>query len=505
MLLAMFLSYTKRQNKKIYKHKFPAYIKKVIFTGIMKKEEYFKIYKEEEIEESKDQYITTGWPKPSHRYRVVNESYQSSIEENYYWVLDFLRYDEGYALIEKITDVFTAAEHSAFFGVAQQRVGLQQDKVSQFLATIGKMIKELFQLVREIRILDERIGYYADSYTNSKSAESAEISLKGIFIDQVEGGAKSPASVYGMSRELQFTVLPDLFFSTHPQTSKEVDAVVEMLQFNRKVKEVLKRKLRSFLEWKEHTYKELKTRRVFTLKYLRQHFDIIKMYMAWVRPYLRNIKRLQSESMEMNKAKTPELVGAFEGSLIEIEFLAKNLPRENSDVFSCVLVSFKYRTRPSMSYQQEGYQRGPLHVGETIIITRGYEWSQEDIDNYKKMRDDEDFELMGMIDASVTAAMEAMGGELEKYLAEAGEVFEKKSQSIEEAKKPKQSLFEPFSAVGKGFAELLGSDLKGKKPKGKKGDKFKLQQERKNAAAFSKKAMWNCYKQFKKSHQMLAW
>jgi hypothetical protein len=217
---------------------------------------------EEVVEKNKDQFMASGYPKPGHRYKLIHETFQQSMEEHYFWILNHFR-DMGYPDIIKITDIFTSAEHSAFFGVAQQRVGLQQDKVSQFLQTIGKMVRELFQIVREIRILKERLSYYKDSYdTESKSRPSAEITLKGTFIDMVEGGGKNPGSVYGMARELQFTTLPDLFFSVHPASSKEVDEVVDKLDFNRKVKEVLKRKLRQFLEWKEHTYKELQTREV---------------------------------------------------------------------------------------------------------------------------------------------------------------------------------------------------------------------------------------------------
>ena len=77
---------------------------------------------------------------------------------------------EGFPIVEKIIDVFTSAEQSAFWGQSSTRLGFQQDKVSQYLATIGNMIKDMFQLVRELRILDERLGYYEDSYdTTSKS------------------------------------------------------------------------------------------------------------------------------------------------------------------------------------------------------------------------------------------------------------------------------------------------------------------------------------------------
>ena len=443
----------------------------------------------------------TAWPKPEHYYRLSHETFKESIEAQYFWILNYLHYDMDY-YVDKISDFFTASEQSAFFGAAQQRLGLQQDRVSTFLATIGKMIKELFQLVRELRIIDERLGYYVDSYDReSKSRESAEITLKGIFVDMVEGGAKNPASVYGMSREVQFVTLPDLFFSAHPVTAREVDEVVDKLQFNRKVREVLKRKLRSYLEWKEHTHRELKTKRRFTLKYLRQHYDIIKMYMDWVRPYLRNIRRLQL----IDRTQSPDLISAFEGSLIEIEILAKKKPKGNSVFNSCILVHFNYRTRPSMEYMQPGeYQhKGPIHVGKNDMTFRTYSWTDEQIRKYKKMRTEEDFELLSNVDASVAAAMEALGDELKRYLEEAGEEFGEKPKP----EKPKLNLFLPFTGIFKGFGEIFG--ISGKKKPEKKPEQKLESQERVNeegaAKDRAKRDTWTTYKNYKKAHGMLSW
>lgn len=457
------------------------------------KEEYFKKYERDIFEIGKDQVMETDYPKPEKRYRIVYESFQNSIEECYFWLLNYLRYDLGFLSIDKITDVFAASEHSAFFGVAQQRVGLQQDKVTQFLATIGKMIKDLFQLVRELRIIDERLGYYNDSFDMmSKSRESAEITLKGIWVDMVEGGAKNPASVYGLSKELQFTTLPDLFYAIHPFTSKGVDEAVDELKFNSKVKEVLKRKLRQYLGWKESTYKELDTRRIFTVKYLRQHYDVIKMYMTWVKPYLRNIRRLQ---LEGTKTETPDLVAAFEGSMVEIEILGKWMPEGNKEYYGCVLLHFDYRTRPTLSYQQEGYQRGPIHVGETRITWRLYSWSDEDIDNYKAMKAQEDFDLLSVVDSSVKAAMDALGEDLMNYLREAGEAIPIKGEG------PKKELPKPR------FFGLLSPKRpqKQKKPKPKKKDMFKAKIEQANAIKGVRGLMWISYKNFKKAHGMVTW
>lgn len=406
-------------------------------------------FKEELAEEVLHKEIATGWPEPIDRVRIINEKYNQSIEGVYFWILDNLREEMEYTEFVKLTDVFAASEHSAFFGVAQQRLGLQQDKVSQFLATIGKMVKELFQLVRELRILDERLEMYDRSYEGD---EPAEISLKGYWIDLVEGGAKNPASVYGMARELGFTTLPDLFFAAPPMPSARVQSYIESLKFNRKVKEVLARKLKTFIIWKEHTYRELKSRKIFTLKYLRQHYDIIKMYMTWVKPYLRNIRRL---SMDENKVATPHLIAAFEGSMIEIEFLALK-PMKNGLGYSVMDVHFDYRSRPEMKFVQEGYQRGPVHVGRVVITFRPYGWTKKEVEQYKKYREREDFELLGTIDSSVQAAYTSMGEELEKYLAEAGETLGSEWEK-HEIKKPRQTIFEPFVSVVKGAGELVGA------------------------------------------------
>lgn len=363
-------------------------------------------------EEKKDNWVAVPWPQSLKRFRIIWEVPNLSIEECYFWMHHYIG-DLGYVNIIKTEDVFAAAENSAFFGVSQQRIGLQQDKVTQFLATIGKMVKDLFQLVRELRIIDERLEYYNKSL---KGEEASEIVLKGIWIDMVEGGTKNPASVYGMSREVQFTSLPDLFFSTHPRKSEDVDRVVdtERGDFNQSVKNVLKRKLKTFIVWKEKTYQELHTRRVFTLKYLNQHYEVIKMYMTWIKPYLRHIRRL---TLDEEKVLTPEIVSAFEGSMVEVEMLATKPTAKFHH--ACIIAHFMFRTRPSMSFQQEGYQRGPIHVGQMELNLRAYSWKIEEIEKYKEFKKKEDFELMKSISESVKAAMESLGKELENYLAEA--------------------------------------------------------------------------------------
>ncbi|MBW2966814.1 hypothetical protein KY342_06955 [Candidatus Woesearchaeota archaeon] len=466
----------------------------------MSDEEILKKYgfEQEVWEEAKNQFVKTSFPNPIKRFRIIWEIFNMSMEESYYWTLDYIRQDLGFSKVYKTEDVFAAAENSAFFGVSQQRIGLQQDKVSQFLATIGKMVKELFQLVRELRIIDERMVYYNESFMG---VESAEITLKGIWIDMVEGGAKNPASVFGMAREVQFTSLPDLFFSTHPKKEEDVDDFVDTKRagFNKLVRNALKRKLKTFLVWKERTYDELKTRRTFTLKYLRQHYDIIKMYMTWVRPYIRHIRRL---SLDEEKTLTPDLITAFEGSMIEIEFLATKLPlderthKQNKHMYSCILSNFDFRTRPSMSYQQEGYQRGPIHVGRLEWNIRGYIWNKKQIDSYVKMKEDQDMELLKSVSDSVRAAMDALGGELEKYLEQAGEEIKKEEKKPEKA----PGFLKRFRA------EFVGPPKpEAAKKKPEKTPALTIKKEKSAAKKELKICLFYTFKNYKKAHNMIMW
>jgi hypothetical protein len=478
-------------------------------------------FEEESAEEVLGILDKTGFPTPNFRYRLVLESINQYIEDAYFWVIDELKYDWGYNKIYKISDVFAASEQSAFFGVSEQRLGLQQDKAGQYLKGISEMTKALFQIVRELRIIDERLGYYENSFSRKTEEEGvgSDITLKGVWIDQVEGGTKNAASVYGLAQTVGFTVLPDLFFRIRGddkgagewKTPAEFDAktkgiiesidknIEKMEGFNKKVKEVLGRKLTQYYMWKLRTYKELKTRRNFTLKYLRQHYETIKLYMGWIKPYLRNIRKLQLSEKNLN---TAELITAFEGAVIEIEVLCTSQNSKNV-IHPCVLMNLKYRTRPALNYTQEGYQRGPAHTGKFDMVLRGYAWSEPEITNYLRMREEEDMQLLGEINETIKASMEALGTELKDYLKESGEKF-----PDDEIKKPEtKTVQNSFLTAFKGFAELANALQGGKKdkPKWMKKTAVELEQEKASTVTKLKSTIYNVYKNYKKMHGMMTW
>lgn len=465
-------------------------------------------------QEGPTEYIATGYPEPVKRYHLLYEHFNLSIEEVYFWLIDHIKYDQGWTRSYKIRDIFTATENSAFFGASQQRLGIQQDRVQQYLATIGKMVKDLFQLVRELRIIDEKMLPRNDW----KTSKSADATLKGEYIDLVEnrGGQTSPSSVYGLASQIGYAALPDLFFNTRVYDIKKVDAFVDKLDFNKNIKNVLKRKLYQFINWKLKTDHELETRRTFTLKYLRQHWDVIEMYMNWIKPYLRHIARLQ---MNDDRLDTMDLIGAFEQSYIETEILFSKPKPKKGKVRDVFLLTINYRTRPHMNFVQEGYQKGPTHVGVADMFIRGYEWTDEHIDFYIRYRQQEDLYMLGVVDKSVQAAMEALGDELEKYLAEAGEPkfkdkVEKERKAAEEHLRARTSangmftgILEPFSALFSGFGDMFDFNLAKPKKKSKAGWSGNFPPTW-GEAKKDKNFMFSMYqtqKNFKKNHGFLSW
>ncbi len=466
---------------------------------------------EEEIEMSyRNQYAKTGFPKTVKTYRLHWEVPDLSLEEPYFWFLEATR--ESYVIVEKLEDSFSASENSAFFGVTQQRLGAQQEKISQFLATIGKMIKELFQMVRELRIIDERLKYYegVDKELGKPLAErskSDEITLKGLFVDLVQQGAKSAASVFGMARELEFITLPDLFFDAPPfRTTEELDAHLKSLgkDFNQNVIRVLNRHLNQYVEWRKRTHQEHAQRKKFMLSYLQQHFDIIQMYINWLKPYLRHVARL---TMKEQNTSSADIVSAFEGSMLDIELLFRKSEKTSFEtgVHGVILLTYHYRTRPELKIVQEGYNRGPTHTGLMIAQMRTYLWSDKELNQYRELKKKETLELMGKISSSVQQAMESLGEELTYYLNEAkGQGAGRKDAEKGAESAGKKSLAEKF------FGDFyIPSEKKvpsgSKSVKDEKKDLEEIEAKKSGLKKHVSASAWNTYKNFKKAHRMLAW
>lgn len=440
--------------------------------------------------------------------KLIIQQMQAAGEAYYFWLLNFLRNPNALNYsVEKASDVYTATETSSYFGAIEAKKEAQMRNASQYLQTVGMLTKNIFQMVRELRIIDERRDYYDKS---EKGDEAAEVALKGIWVSMVEGGAENPTSVTGMARKLGFVIVPDLFFKVNPKSgSKGVDREVDSLKdegINARIRSVVKQKLFQYYVWKERTGKELSWRKNFVLKSMAQTYHSIKMYAHWLKPYLRNIRKLQ-----MSGAESPDLVTAFESSMIELELFGVqdkfeletemgSQERSFTEYFPCIRIKFNYITRPEMAFQQEYAHRGAVHAGRATIEIEGYVLSKAQLDQYRIKKEDEDLELLQSVDASV----ESLGEELKKYLEEAGELKEKTAEKKERKTGMTEGILEPFVAIFKGFGELFSGLGPEKKVGGKKLREWERDQEQAAASAVAKN-VYTLYDVFKKAHGMLSW
>ncbi len=478
----------------------------------------------ETMEYRSGEFIRTSYPKPivNHVLSVGDPNY-AVLEKSYLWILNHITLDQKFTKTLKVIDTFGSSTASQHWGNMAEKMGRVQSNVTSIMQTIGSMVKEMFQMVHELRIWDERLRWHEES---EKGNRSGDVALKGAWMDTVDGNAENNTSVLGLANKVGFATLPDLFFGTFVQNIEDIDKELDSLEFgNQQVLNVLRRKLIQFLTWKEHTKEEIVQRKRFTVRYLRQHITAIQLNMSWLTPHLRQLKYLRQNS---NFQDSAQLISSFDNSKFEVETLCTK--KSDSEYKPVVLMNFQYLTVPERvgSYQHPGFQ----HAGHMTVTFRGYAWTDSQITNYQEMRNEEGIEILGEIDAGFKSAMEELGNEIRAYIEEAeGSLpetdtertlrelqtrLDKYEKGEDKKKTPPSSemagaIYQPFIDVAKAFGEV-GSLFIPKKifdfklPDNKA---LELKNEKKKSIADAEKAAKGAIKQafinYRKAHRMVTW
>ena len=372
------------------------------------------------------------------------ENFQEGIEKFYFTVIDIVENSLGYE-INKTEDQFLTSPGSAQWQVFEQRKAAQQEKAAQYLANIGRMTKDMMVLYRELKIQDERLGFYKKSNDGDKAAE---ISLKTLYVDLVQGGAKDPSSVLGLAQHVGFVTLPDLFFKLDIKKEEDIDKIVEKVETNTQVKNVLKRELFKYARWRNRTYDELTTRRHFNIKYLAQHFNVIKMYLEWAKPYLHNVTNLTQNS---KNEKSYQILQTSESSISDIEVVCKrkkiDAAKDFEYIFPIITVTFHHRTRPVMAYQGQEYSKGAIQLGRIECEMKGFNLTETEYKNYLDKKEKDILELLSSVDESMKVFLNDSNSkkDFEAYLAEARE----ENKADEDKTKKSGSILDMFRFGGK--------------------------------------------------------
>ncbi len=460
------------------------------------------------------------------RLKIWRDSMGVSVEESYFWLMRFLRKGTGNELgikgiphgfglncveVYKLKDVFDASVASSFHGQLGTKITAIQQQVSNTLAQIGQMTKTLFPIVREIRIMEERMSYYTGSLgkkAGNDEARQNEVTLKSTWIEVVEQGMQNPNSVYSMAAKINFVTLPDLFFSINPhgdtpgEQKKRIHKIITNMakkhELNVKVRDALTKKLMQYYTWKESTYNEMKHTWKFRIKNLKQHYNVIRLYISWLKPYLTTLKQLQMKQDQ----ESPDIVSSFESSKLELEVLG--VFKRGKKYHACLLVRMVYVTRPDMTYTPQG-QKQPTHVGHMSFVIEPYVATDEDIEFYKEHTDKETLSWFsgGEIDMvkDVEDAMQSLGEDVEGYLREAETGKREKDDSKVKVKKKSTDgdFFEPFTALMDSFKIFVPEF---KKPQSKKRGEDNLSEKEEYAKAKKTASgrAWSLYDIYKKAH-----
>ncbi len=447
---------------------------------------------------------------------LIEEDYDGKIEPKYFWIIGFMRDDLGMKEILKILDTYSASEASGFYQKMGAGIGGLQDRVGNYMGTVGNLLKNFFKYMREMKILKSFLTlieesnkimgdrkFVIDLHSDFKNA--AEIALKARWIDVVEGGTQNKGSVLGLAQQVGFGTLPQLFFHTHVRKPEDVaDAVKnyekEMPQM---VRDILIRKLKEYMHWREDTYTAYIHRKNILLANIKQIYYSIKTYIEWLKPLLRTLKRMQMDSDMKDSA---DILAAIEQSIIEVRLFGK--AAKNGKYNGIVDVSLRFRTFPEARYDQRSQSNVITHSGRIELVLRSRIMTDDQIAAYKVWQEKDDVDLLtGYLEISEDN-LNDMAKDMWTYITEAEkEKSDKEPKKEEKKEKPSGKAYEPFVEIFRGFRDIgkvFIPDIKSGADK-KDAAKSDDEKDKKDAREDAAKKLWTLYNVYKKSNRMVTW
>lgn len=432
--------------------------------------------------------------KPIAEFRLNYDSMNEGLEPLYYWILDFMRDPPPGGLgldVFKGEEKAGAGATSAYFGETGQRVSLMQQKASEYLGAINQVVKSIINLMYDLKEFEVRIKNYDDLDSNNEETRKyASQALKGVWMDQVDI-KKGRGSINMLAQELSFVTLRDAFFAV------EKIEEAEKLDLNTRVKNILGKKLKEYLDWKELSEKEIRRRYNIEKAYLKSQIGTVKLYASWVKPYLKAAQKLK-----MHEFNTPDIVENFSNMQMELEvFGKKDIKKESvhesydkfsldTKIYAVVYVKLTFRAVPNVMQGQGG--RHYVQNGRADVEFKCYAMDEKEL---QALESRELYEDMNLVEEWVGTSLDEIMKEADKYLNQ---------EEIPDVEKIlKQKLENPLKGTLKGFSEVLGPLGGIVKKKGRKASGVVYEEVMKAAGSKSENLCFTIYNVYKKTHGML--
>ena len=398
-------------------------------------------------------YVPAQRKEPLVSYTMTYDSFGEGVEPIYFWLLDFMQDPAPGGLgmaVSKSKEGYEASASSPYFGEMGQRATLMQRQAMEYLGAINTVIKSILNLIYDLKDFEIRLHLY-DKYHSTKRPEhiAADMALKAVWLDNVDA-RKGLGSITQLAQRLNFATIRDLFFKV-----RRVEDVDALQPINERVKRILRGRVVEFYEWVLFSEKELRNRYAVEKAYLRSQVGTLKLYVSWVRPYLKAAQKLRMKEFNM-----PQLVNLFSNVQMELGIYGKkayDAGKIHEDFkklklkkwYAIIDVDLMFRTMPQTHQTQQGRQY--VQGGRTDIVFRGYaldDDAQQAFDSYELYED------MELLDQWVGASLEALYEDLDVFLGER-DVKDDVPEKRVTKENWLQSLKKPFALVSHGFVEAV--------------------------------------------------
>jgi hypothetical protein len=389
------------------------------------------------------------WSEPISTHKIIFDSPQSQLEPIYYWLLDFIQ-DGGWDA-KKVTDNFMSSPGSGHFSEMGMKATKMQEEGMKILGGLNQTIKSALNLVYDLKEFELRLKSYKDAESEDAKVKSAGIlALKQIWLDNVDM-KRGRGAIHQMSNEMGFTTLREAFLIANSlEDLEKMNSNKGGGIINDSVKRILEARVQEFLNWRSFSEKELQKRMNIEKSYLRSQVETIKLYSAWMKPYLDAAEQLRQKGFSGNAA----LVNAFSTSMFELTLIAKKsskVPDQfggyklKRDYHPVMIVNIKYRGHVSQRVTQAGDQ-GFAMGGRIEMNFNSYALNSEEMKLVEDKLTAEDVaDSMNMEGNMAADALKELKEDLEYFLGKDEKAKEKDEK--EKKDKEKENDINPFGAL----------------------------------------------------------
>ena len=455
--------------------------------------------------------FNNGKFKPISSYRLGFDSQQNQLEPTYYWLLDWLG-ERGWDL-KKIVDNFMASPGSGQFSEMNMKATKMQEEGMKILGGMNQVVKSVLNLIYDLKEFELRLEHYDDANNkdDKRKREEGMLALKQIWLDNVDL-KRGRGSVHQMAAELGFTTLRETFMMANSiEDLKKMNQDEEGGMINDQVMRILIPRISEFLKWVDYSEKELRKRFSIEKNYLKSQVETIKLYSAWMKPYLVAAEKLRQKGFDNHSA----LVNAFSTSMFELQLFGKQSVSAESvyngnytakrEYNKVIIIGIEFRGHVSQRVTQKG-DYGFAMGGKVDMTFDCYALNDEELATANKLLADVDVEKSLEFSADIAGdALVDLKEDLDYFLT--SKEHRDKIDAKDKKKEKKSQDINPFAALF-GLNKKKDKKIKNEEediilaPEDIKKDNFVEKMMRGTAAESAADWLYLVYDIYKKAHKM---